>query len=75
MKQIINGVLYDTETATEIYVDEEKRRRWYRTNNGHFFVFYPNGEIAVVEEQVVKDFLGKKDADTYISLWGVPQEG
>lgn len=75
MKQIINEVLYDTETSTQIYFDEEKQRRWYRTNNGHYFIFFPNGEISVIEEAVAKDFLGKHDPDKYIEIWGVPKEG
>lgn len=75
MKQIIENVLYDTDNATEIYFDEEKKRHWYRTNNGNYFIAFPNGEITVVSEQVAKDFLGKRDIDKYISIWGVPREG
>lgn len=75
MKQIIDNVLYDTDTANQIYFDEAKRRRWFRTNNGHYFIAFPNGEISVIEEAVAKDFLGKNDIDKYIEIWGIPQEG
>ncbi len=75
MKQIIDNVLYDTETANLIYFDEEKRRRWFRTNSNRYFIAFANGEIAVIEESVAKDFLGKNDTDKYIEIWGIPQEG
>ena len=75
MKQIIDDVLYDTDTAEEIYFEESTLRRWYRTTNNRYFIAWANGEILPVEEDTAKLVLGKHDTDKYIAIWGEPQEG
>lgn len=75
MKQVIDGLLYDTDTATEIYCEVEKRTRYYKTVNNRFFVVYGNNEMQVVSEEFVKSILGKKDIDKYIEVFGEPMEG
>lgn len=74
MKKIINNLLYDTELSELIYHDEVKNRRWYRTPNGNYFVFYATGEITPKTEESVKEYLGRNNVDKYIELFGEPQE-
>lgn len=74
MKAIIDDLLYDTETATLIYTDENKNRRWYLAVNGHYFVAFLNGQITPKTEEQVKEFLGVNDPDKYIELFGEPEE-
>lgn len=74
MMQIINGLLYDTTSAKLIYLDETNNRRWYKTQNGNYFVLYGTGEIAQKSEEAVKDYLGQRDVEKYIELFGEPQE-
>ena len=38
MMQIIDGLLYDTAASALIYLDETNNRRWYKTQNGNYFV-------------------------------------
>ena len=74
MMQIIDGLLYDTAASTLIYLDESNNRRWYKTQNGNYFVLYGTGKIAPKSEDAVKDFLGQRDVEKYIELFGKPQE-
>lgn len=75
MQKIINGLLYDTDTAELIHISENKRRL-YRTAKGNFFIVYPNGTIEPKSEENVKILLGqsglKKDIETYIELFNEP---
>lgn len=78
MQKIIDGYLYDTETATLIYTDESNYPRnvnYYLTPKHNYFAVYTNGEFQVVTEQFIKDILGKYDIAKYIELFGEPQEG
>ena len=78
MQRIIDGYIYDTETATLLYTDDSKYPRkteYYMTSKGNFFAVYSNGELQVVEEQFIKDLLGKYDIEKYIEIFGEPKEG
>lgn len=74
MKRVINNLLYDTDNATIIYVEEYTKRILYRTNNGNFFMFYSNGEIIPKTEESTKEYLGKHSVEKYIELFGEPKE-
>lgn len=74
MKQIINNLLYDTDTSDLIYTDSVRKRKLYRTKNGNFFTFFNNGEIVPKSEQAAKEYLGKFDIDAYIKVFGKPDE-
>ena len=101
MKKIINGRMYNTETATELgnfwnglsasdfrYLSETL----YRKKNGEFFLYgeggamteysQPDGDmtgggekiIPLTEEQAKHWAEEKLDADTYIEIFGEPEE-
>lgn len=74
MQRVIEGLLYDTETATIIHVEEDTGRRLYQTPHNNFFMFYPTGEIVPKTEESTKDYLGKYNVPKYIELFGEPQE-
>ena len=74
MQRVIDGLLYDTDTAEIIHVEESTKRRLYMTPNRNFFMFYPIGEIVPKTEQSTKDYLGKYNVPKYIELFGEPQE-
>ena len=74
MKKVINGLLYNTDTSTLIYEDGNKRRKYYMTKSGKFFVVYRTGEFAVKSEDEIKDLLGTYDYDKYVELFGEPEE-
>lgn len=74
MQRVVGNLLYDTDTATVIHVEEDTKRILYRTQNDNFFMFYPTGEIVLKTEESTKDYLGKKDVPMYIELFGEPQE-
>lgn len=74
MQRVINNLLYDTETATIIHVEEDTNRILYQTPNKNFFMFYPTGEIVPKSEASTKDYLGKNNVPKYIELFGEPQE-
>ena len=75
MQRIIDGYLYDTDTATLIYLETTKNVKYYMTAKRRFFVYYSNNEFQVVDESFMKDFLGKYDIAKYIEIFGEPQEG
>ena len=74
MQRVIDGLLYDTKTATVVHTDESNNRILYVTANNNFFMFYPTGEIVPKTEQSAKDYLGKYDVEKYIELFGQPEE-
>lgn len=74
MQRVIDNLLYDTETATVIHIEEDTKRVLYQTPNGNFFMFYPIGEIRPKTEESTKDYLGKYNIPKYIELFGEPQE-
>lgn len=75
MKAIINGYVYDTETAELIYVDTANNRRYYVTPNRRFFFVCFNGIIQCISEESVKKILGEHDYDKYVELFGEPRKG
>ena len=79
MKQIINGLLYDTDKATlisTIVIYGGKRRDYYKTDKGNYFCHYAyNGELRVVSESEIKKILAKYDVEAYIHLFGSVKEG
>lgn len=74
MQRVIDNLLYDTDTATIIHIEEDTKRTLYQTPNNNFFMFYPVGEIVPKTEQSTKDYLGKYNVEKYIELFGEPQE-
>lgn len=77
MKRIIDGKMYDTDTATRVYEEVVfgKRRTLYITKHGAWFLFYHSKkEIVPKTEDEVKEYLGEKDVDKYIEYFGeVPE--
>lgn len=74
MQRVIDGLLYDTETATIIHIEENTKRRLYQTPNSNFFMFYPTGEIVPKTAESTKEYLGKYNVPKYIELFGEPEE-
>ena len=74
MKRIANDLLYDTEVSNLVYVDEKKNHKLYRTPNGNFFIVYPTGELYPKSLESAKDYLGKRDVDAYIRVFGEVEE-
>ena len=74
MQRVINNLLYDTETAVVVHVEEDTKRILYCTPHDNFFMFYPTGEIVPKSEQSAKDYLGKYNVPKYIEYFGEPQE-
>lgn len=74
MQRVIDGLLYDTDTAEIVHVEESTKRVLYMTQNKNFFMFYPTGEIVPKTEQSAKDYLGKYNVEKYIELFGQPEE-
>ena len=73
MKQIINGLLYDTEKSN-LLVTCEYYSVW-KTKNGRYFL--TNDSECVVKETdyyAIQDFLGKRYPDEYIKVFGEVQE-
>ena len=76
MQRIIDDILYDTETATLLYIEQTKNVRYYMTPKQRlFFVVYANMEFQIVTESFIKELLGKYDIAKYIEIFGEPQEG
>ena len=73
MKRIYKGVLYDTDTSELIHYDAAENRKLYKTENGNFFVLYNNSDIYPKTEESAKDYLGKRDVEKYVELWGNPE--
>lgn len=74
MQRVINGLLYDTRSATIIHKEEDTKRVLYKTPNENFFMFYPTGEIILKTEDSVKAYLGKRNVKKYTELFGKPEE-
>lgn len=74
MQRVIDNLLYDTETATVIHIEEDTKRILYQAPNGNFFMFYPIGEIVPKTEQSTKDYLGRYNVKKYVELFGEPKE-
>lgn len=66
MRKIINNILYDTQTATLLYTNEETRRKLYKGVNGNYFMCYLNGKIVPYDVNLVKEYLGEYAVDVYL---------
>lgn len=75
MQRIIDGYIYDTDTAELIYTDMRKVRMYYMTPNKRFFCFFSNNAIELVSEDSIKNLLGTYDIAKYIEIFGEPEEG
>lgn len=74
MRRIVDNKMYDTDTATLLYYDADTKRCFYQTQNGTFFTLYPNGEIVPRAEKYAKQYLGERDVDMYIEIFGNVEE-
>ena len=67
MKAIIEGLLYDTTTATVTYAGGNEAL--YKTQNNAYFKTGAGG-ITPMTEEAAKTYLGIVDADAYIKEFG-----
>ena len=83
MKRIINGKLYNTETATELLQVSKgvgTAEYLYRKKNGEFFLYLSTcwegrkDSIEPIPEKEAKSIIGELDGDLYIEIWGEPEE-
>lgn len=74
MKRVIDGFLYDTDTATLVYTEESTNRKLYKTPNNNFFTLYPTGEIQDKSLADTKSYIGMRSVEKYIELFGEPEE-
>ena len=74
MQRVVNGLLYDTATATVVHIEQDTKRVLYHTHNDNFFMHYPTGEIVPKTVESAKDYLGKYNVPKYIELFGEPKE-
>ena len=88
MKKIINGKLYDTDTAVYLGVWTNNlmptdigfhEKSLYRTNKGQYFLFEVDDDsefIYLYTEDEAKTFAESYlDADEYIKIFGEVEEG
>ncbi len=80
MRKIVNGKVYDTETATLVYSGVfgalNVRRDYYVTKKGTYFCHYFSvGKIEVCSEDFIASILAERDVDKYIELFGAVEEG
>lgn len=72
MKAVIKGKLYDTENAQ--YVGKiTSAHELYKTKKGNFFVKTQYG-ISNVDQEEIKEFVGKENGDLYIRAYGEVEE-
>ena len=74
MRAIVDGLLYDTDKSELVHIDSITKRRLYRTPGGCFFSMYPNGEIVPKTVENTKVYLGEKNVEKYIELFGEVEE-
>mgnify|MGYP006960923397 CR=1 FL=1 len=75
MKQIIDGKLYDTEKAdyvVSVETSDHIDMNIFKTRNGVYFGVSPSKEI--LNERMLKTYLGRKIPDLYIQLFGEVDE-
>ena len=70
MFQNLNGPI----RSAIIHEDKLTERTLYMTNNGNFFMLFRNGEIVPRTEESAKEYLGEKDVEKYIEVWGKPED-
>lgn len=74
MQRVVDNLLYDTNTANIIHIEEDTNRILFQTQNNNFFMLYATGEIVPKSLESTKDYLGAKNVPKYIELFGEPQE-
>lgn len=74
MQRIINDLLYDTETAELVFVEEGTNRKLYKTPHGNYFTFFATGEIQPKTVESTKAYLGKFAVDVYVKEFGEPEK-
>jgi len=71
MKAIINGKLYDTEKSEKICNVKFTGHSIWRTTKGTLFLFNDICmQISNVNQDAIKDLLGKESPEKYIELYG-----
>lgn len=78
MKKVIEGLLYDTDTAKLIIseVDEsgEIIKRLYQTTKSAFFFYYiSSGTIEPISRDACREWLGLYNYNAYVSVFGEPE--
>lgn len=73
MKQIINGLLYDTEKS-ELLAVCEYYSVWQTKNGRYFLTNDSDGCVKETDFYAIQDFLGKRYPDEYIKVFGEVQE-
>jgi hypothetical protein len=71
---MLDGLMYDTDKSRMIYQDRDKRRTYYATKKGRYFIVYATGEFDTISEDRVRDILIEYDYDMYVELFGTPEE-
>lgn len=79
MKKIIDGKLYNTDTATFIITlysgARNSQRDYYKTPKGAFFVHYVRtNTLDLISENTMKALLAEHDVDKYLELFGDEEE-
>lgn len=74
MQVVINNLLYDTETAEVIHIEEDTKRVLYKTPHMNYFMLYPPNQIVPKSIESTKDYLGKYNVPKYIEEFGEPEE-
>lgn len=74
MRKRVDGLVYDTDKSEQIYQDTDKRRTYYKTKNGRYFIVYRTGEFAPITEDKMKDILIEFAYDVYVDIFGIPEE-
>ena len=80
MKKVIDGKLYNTETAQlllTLYIGSRHAQRdYYMTKKRAFFVHYVEvNDLDLVPEKTIADLLMRYDVDKYIEIFGDVEEG
>ena len=75
-KLIKDGLLYDTDKATEMWRDNSNRqtRIYYKTVNGNYFCLYGKNKIIPMTEESIMDLLGEKAIDVYLLWFPSPED-
>lgn len=74
MKKIINGKIYNTDTADLILTlyngPRSQRRDYYMTSKSAFFCHYVEvNDIQIIPDNTMKDLLAKYDVDKYLEIF------
>ena len=74
-RQLINGLLYDTEKSEVVFKLESKRLWYCMTESENCFIFnWSDDEITVISLENLKEKYADTDLDGYIKRFGAPEE-